>query len=264
MRTIRARRLTALVLGLLVAGAAVAHHGTMAPARADEQGKNSKINQLTDAEKQAGWKLLFDGKDLKGWSNFKKKTIKPGWQVKDGTLACVDPHNADDIVTADKFDWFELSLEYNISVGGNSGILIHVTDAGRTTWATGPEIQLEDNLKAGDPQKCGWLYQLYKPEVDPKTKKPIDATKAAGEWNLINVKIAPPPALSEVSVNGVKYYDFVYGSDDFKARIVKSKFRTMKDFAKSDSGRIGLQGDHGSIAFRNIKIRPLTKDATAK
>ncbi|CAN5336285.1 DUF1080 domain-containing protein [soil metagenome] len=264
MRTIRARRLTSLVFGLFVTSAAMAHLGGMAPARADEPSKDSGINQLTDAEKQAGWKLLFDGKDLKGWSNFKRKTIKPGWQVKDGTLACVDPHNADDIVTTDKFDWFELSLEYKISVGGNSGILFHVTDAGRATWATGPEIQLEDNVKAGDPQKCGWLYQLYKPEIDPKTQKPLDSTKAAGEWNVVNVKIAPSPALSEVSVNGVKYYDFVYGSDDFKGRIAKSKFRTMKDFAKSDSGFIALQGDHGSIAFRNIKVRPIAKSDSAK
>ena len=58
-------------------------------------------------------------------------------------------------------------------------------------------------------------------------------------------------------MNGVKYYDFVYNSDDFKARIAKSKFRKMPLFAKSDSGYIGLQGDHGAVAFRNIKLRPI-------
>ena len=58
-------------------------------------------------------------------------------------------------------------------------------------------------------------------------------------------------------MNGVKYYDFVYNSDEFKARIAKSKFRRMSGFAKSDSGFIGLQGDHGSVAFRNIKLRPI-------
>ena len=70
--------------------------------------------------------------------------------------------------------------------------------------------------------------------------------------------IAPPPAKSEVDVNGVKYYDFVYNSDDFKARIAKSKFARMPSFAKSDSGFIGLQGDHGAVAFRNIKLKPIT------
>jgi hypothetical protein len=228
-------------------------------AAADDKAKTDKgaLNQLTDEEKKAGWKLLFDGKTLDGWHNFKKDTVRPGWQVKDGTLACVDPKDAGDIVTADKYDWFELSIEYNISEAGNSGIMFHVTNDGNAIWATGPEIQLEDNVKAKDPERCGWMYNLYKPEIDPKTGKPIDATKPVGEWNHIRIVIAPPPAKSSVEVNGVKYYDFVWNSDDFKERVSKSKFKDMKNFAKSDSGFIGLQGDHGSIAFRNIKLRPI-------
>ncbi len=53
-----------------------------------------------EAEKKAGWELLFDGKTLNGWTNFKRADVRPGWQVKDGTLACVDPKNAGDIVSA--------------------------------------------------------------------------------------------------------------------------------------------------------------------
>ena len=60
-----------------------------------------------------------------------------------------------------------------------------------------------------------------------------------------------------MDVNGVKYYDFVYNSDDFKARVAKSKFKSMPGFAKSDSGFIAVQGDHGSVSFRNIKLRPI-------
>src|SRR5262245_28551333 len=92
------------------------------------------INTLSTQEKAAGWKLLFNGKDLNGWHNFKKEGVRPGWQVKDGVLACVDPHNAGDIVTTAKFDWFELQLDYNISEGGNSGIMYHVTDEGSDAW----------------------------------------------------------------------------------------------------------------------------------
>src|SRR6266545_5019806 len=76
---------------------------------------DAKANTLTAAEQAAGWKLLFDGKDLNGWHNFKREGVRPGWQVKDGALVCVDPHDAGDIVTADKFDSFELQLDYNIS-----------------------------------------------------------------------------------------------------------------------------------------------------
>ena len=214
---------------------------------------DGKVNALTRREKADGWKLLFDGKTLTGWRNFKSQSIKPGWQVKDGTLACVDPHNAGDLVTMDKFGAFELELDYNISEGGNSGIIFHVTDEGGAVWATGPEFQLEDNAAAKDPQRCGWLYALYQPADDPKTGKPLDATKPAGEWNHIRLVISPEKC--EHIINGVKYFEYVIGSDDFKERVAKSKFGKMPLFAKSGSGYLALQGDHGQVSFRNIKVR---------
>ena len=210
-------------------------------------------NTLTDAEKAAGWKLLFNGNDLTGWHNFKRDGVRAGWQVKNGALACVDPHNAGDIVTADQFDSFELQLDYNISEGGNSGIMFHVTDEGGAAWATGPEFQLEDNAKAADPQRCGWLYGLYQPPTDPKTGKPLDATKPAGEWNHIRLLISPEKC--EHEINGVKYFEYVIGSEDFNNRVAKSKFGKMPKFAKSSTGYLALQGDHGEVSFRNIKIR---------
>ena len=212
-------------------------------------------NTLTAKETAAGWKLLSDGKSLDGWSNFKKTDIRPGWVVKDGLLVCADPHDAGDIVTKDQFESFELDLEYNISEGANSGIIFHVTDEGGAVWATGPEFQLEDNAKAKDPEKCGWLYQLYQPPVDPKTGKPLDATKPAGEWNHVRLVISKDKCFHEI--NGVKYFEYVMGSEDFKARVAKSKFGAMPLFAKSGKGYLALQGDHGSISFRNIKVRPL-------
>lgn len=217
------------------------------------------LNTLGDAEKKAGWKLLFNGKDFEGWHNFRTNTVRAGWQVKDGILVCADPKNAGDLCTADQFDWFEFQLDYNITPAGNSGIMYHVTDEGHRAWATGPEVQLEDNKEARDPQRCGWLYALYQPPDDPKTGKPLDATKPAGEWNRIRLVIAPDKC--EHYVNGVKYFEYVLGSDDFKQRVARSKFGQMPLFAKSNLGRICLQGDHGQISFRNIKIRPITAKA---
>jgi hypothetical protein len=228
--------------------AAITFALALTPARAAD-------NTLTAAEKTAGWKLLFDGKTLNGWSNFKKSDIKPGWQVRDGLLVCVDPHNAGDIVTADKFGAFELQVDFKMAKGANSGIIYHVSDAGGAVWATGPEIQLEDNEFAADPQKCGWLYALYRPPVDPKTGNTLDTTHSAGKWNHLRVIISPDGCLHEM--NGVKYVEYVIGSDDFNSRVAKSKFGKMPGFAKSGSGRIALQGDHGEVSFRNIKIRSL-------
>ena len=65
------------------------------------------------------------------------------------------------------------------------------------------------------------------------------------------------PEKCEHDINGVKYFDYVLNSPDFKARVAKSKFARMPNFAKFDTGYIALQGDHGSIAFRNVKIRPM-------
>lgn len=212
-------------------------------------------NVLTDAEKADGWQLLFNGKDLDGWHNFKTTTVKPGWQVKDGTLACVDPHNASDLCTKDQYDWFELQLDYNISEGGNSGIIFHATEDGGAVWATGPEFQLEDNAKAADPQRCGWLYGLYQPEVDPATGKPRDATKPAGQWNHVRLLVTKEKVVHEI--NGDKYFEYQLGSEDFKKRVAASKFGAMPNFAKFDKGYLALQGDHGQVSFRNVKIKPI-------
>jgi hypothetical protein len=216
---------------------------------------STKHNALSEQEKSEGWQLLFTGNDFSGWHNFGAASVLPGWEVKDGALVCRDPRNAGDLCTDNQFDWFELKLEYNISKGGNSGIMYRVAAEGAFPWESGPEFQLEDNANAGDGVRCGWLYDLYQPENDPKTGKPLDSTKPAGEWNEVRLLISPEKCLHEI--NGVKYFEYVLGSDEFRQRVEKSKFRDMARFAKSPRGYIALQGDHGRISFRNIKIRPI-------
>jgi hypothetical protein len=216
--------------------------------------RGQELNKLTDAEKAQGWQLLFNGTNFDGWHNFHREGISPGWMVEDGAM--VDKLHGGDIVTSNQFDWFDLELDYKISEEGNSGIMFHVTDKGPTIWWTGPEFQLEDNATADDPWRCGWLYGLYKPPIDPATGKPLDATKPAGQWNHVRLLLTPQKC--EHYVNGVKYFEYVLHSDDFNARVAASKFSRMAGFAQSDIGYIGLQGDHpGAVSFRNIKIRPI-------
>lgn len=231
--------------------------GALALAAAPAFAAEPAPNTLTKAQQTAGWKLLFNGTDLKGWHNFKSTEVKPGWQVIDGDLVCADPHNAGDLCTAEQYDWFELELDYKMEEGANSGIIFHATDDEGAVWATGPEFQLEDNAAAKDPERCGWLYALYKPEIDPKTSKPLDATKPAGTWGHVRLVISPEKC--EHYINGVKYFEYVIGSEDFKKRVAASKFGQMPKFAKFDKGYIALQGDHGKVSFRNVMIRPLKK-----
>jgi hypothetical protein len=201
------------------------------------------LNTLTDDERAAGWKLLFDGKTTTGWRNYKNTDISPGWKVESGALTR-GTERAGDIITTDKFAAFELSLEYNISKGGNSGLMFHVTEEGSAPWHTGPEIQIQD-VGGRDAQKPGWLYQLYKAD--------IDSAKPAGEWNQLKILITPQKCATWM--NGQLYYEYVKGSQDWNERVAKSKFASLPNFGKATSGHICLQ-DHGNpVSFRNIKIR---------
>ena len=101
-------------------------------------------NTLTEAEQNAGGRLLFDGQTTKGWRNYKKRSVNPGWKVIDGALTRVG-NDAGDLITVDKFDSFELSLEYNISRRGNSGVMFHATEEYEWPWMSGPEVQIVDN-----------------------------------------------------------------------------------------------------------------------
>jgi hypothetical protein len=246
--TMKHHPLIALNLALVVLGGACC----LRPSRsAADEPQSASLNTLTDAEKQAGWKLLFDGKTTHGWRNFKQSGVAPGWKVIDGALTRAAAP-AGDLMTVDQYDSFELSLEYSISREGNSGVLFHVTEELGAPFATGPEVQILDNPNAGDPQKAGWLYQLYPAKVD--------ATKPVGQWNHLRIIVTPQKC--ETYMNGVKYYEYVKGSKDWDQRVAKSKFAEWPQFGKATRGYIDLQDHNYWVAFRNIKIRPIpTKES---
>ena len=216
-------------------------------------------NTLSRPESLSGWKLLFDGKSLDGWRNYKKETVSDGWKVNDGVLSR-DGKDAGDIVTKQKYKYFELMLEYKISEGGNSGLMFHVTEDNPNPWQSGPEIQIQDNVAGHDPQKSGWLYQMYKPTPPPWVQETgtLDSTRPAGQWNELYLRIDPNQC--EVSMNGCQYYRFRIGDKQWKELIEKSKFAAFPGFGAAGEGHICLQ-DHGNlVSFRNIKIRELTQD----
>lgn len=204
-------------------------------------------NVLTPKEVKDGWVLLFDGQTTKGWHNFKEKGVHPGWVVTDGVLTSTDASTSGDIVTDEKYDWFELTLDFKLGKGENSGIMFHVADDGDAIWHSGPEVQIYDDHGEPHAQKTGWLYELY--------SSPVDSTNPPGQWNHFRIVIAPKKCYTYV--NGVKYYEYVLGSEDFKARVAKSKFANMPNFAKLTTGTIGIQGDHGVVSFKNIKLRKI-------
>ncbi len=203
-------------------------------------------NALTEAEKAEGWTLLFDGRDLSLWRNFKKEGLDDKWQVADGAFT-LTKKGGGDIVTKETYGAFELKLDYRIGKAGNSGLMYHVTEEEPTPWRTGPEIQILDNVDGRDPQKAGWLYQLYASDTD--------ATRPAGEWNTIHIVITPEKCVHYM--NGVKYAEYVKGSADWDAKVAASKFAKFEKFGKATRGHLSLQ-DHGDVvSFRNVKIKVL-------
>ena len=206
-------------------------------------------NTLADAERAAGWRLLFDGQTTDGWRAFKDSGMPDGWQVVDGALTRVA--EAGDIVTVDTFENFELAFDWTIAPGGNSGVFFRVTEDVEAVWNAGPEYQLLDNAAHQDgltPEtSAGSDYALHAPSGD--------ATRPAGEWN--EGRLVVNGTHVEHWLNGEKVVEYEIESEDWAARVAASKFAEFANFGRVRRGRIAIQ-DHGNeVAFRNVKIRPL-------
>jgi hypothetical protein len=214
-------------------------------------------NSLSDEEKKAGWKLLFDGKTTAGWRGYNMKEMPKGWKVIDGALIRVSggaggkgAGGGDDIITLEEFADFELSLEWKIVAGGNSGVLYRVVEGAVTSWHVAPEMQVLDDSKwpkRDKRQLAGSLYDLYAPAKA--------AAKSSGDWNV--AKVIANGKHVEHWLNGEKLLEYELNSDDWKERVAASKFRKLADFAKAMKGHICLQDHSDRVEYRNIKIRPL-------
>ena len=214
-----------------------------------------KDNSLTAAEKKDDWKLLFDGKSLDGWRMYQQKPADC-WGVKEGILYCKGSKTDKsdlraDIVTTEKYENFELSIDWKIAPAGNSGIMYHVTEDNNAAYLSGPEYQLIDDEgfleKLEDWQKTGADYAMY-----TTTSRP---TKPVGEFNT--TKIVVNGAHREHWLNGVKVLEFEAWTDDWNNRKTTGKWKDTPGYGMAKTGHICLQ-DHGSgVWFKNIKIRKL-------
>lgn len=207
-------------------------------------------NTLTDAEKAAGWKLLFDGKTTDGWVAIGKNTFPDkGWVIEEGTLKHVAKGGGGDIVTKDRFDDFELEWQWRIGEGANSGLKYNLPDPSK---GVGCEYQLIDDARhadsklGGGTRTTGSLYDVIKPADDKKLNP-------AGEWNTSRVVVKGNHV--EQWLNGTKTVEFDFGSDALKAAVAKSKFKNAEGWGVKAKSPILLQ-DHGDeIALRSIKIK---------
>lgn len=219
-------------------------------------------NTLTDAEKSAGWKLLFDGKTLDGWRNYGKQSIGSDWVIDNDAIHLNATKHPDghwqtkdggDIITDGEYENYELSLEWKIAPCGNSGIIFNVVESEEYefVWQTGPEMQVLDNTCHPDAMipthRAGDLYDMI--ECKYLTVNP------ANEWN--RVRLISRDGNMEHWLNGRLMVSYQMHNDDWKEMVASSKFKDMPGFGTAKKGHISLQ-DHGDrVWFRNIKIREL-------
>lgn len=207
-------------------------------------------NRLTPAEKRAGWILLFDGSTLDGWQSPISSSPPADWSVHDGSIALHHEGEYFDLITRKDYADFELTFEWRISQGGNSGVFYHVRpEVSDRSWKSGLEYQLLDNSHGEAPiEQAGALFDLYAPDRD--------LTKPVGEWNSGRIVVRGHHV--EHWMNGHRLLQAELQSADFQARVAQAKFKDFPRWATYAEGRIALQ-DHGDdVAFRNLKLRPLT------
>ncbi len=221
-----------------------------------------KANELTAAEKKAGWVLLFNGKNFDGWRQCNGTEMPKNWTIEDDAMKVFTGEgknpgqgaNGDIIYNTKKFKDFELSIDWKAGKMANSGIFYYVREVpGKPIYYAAPEVQVLDNKDATDNKidshLAGSLYDLI--AADPKTINP------AGEWNTCVIKVQAGKAT--ISMNGTQVVTYTHWTPEWDAMVAASKFKNFPGWTEGidKDGYIGLQ-DHGyTVWFRNIKIREL-------
>lgn len=246
-------------LSLLLTGALVACKDN--PKNNNEENPASAKAQTEQSNQDGDWITLFDGTDAKGWRGFNEPDgsgLPKGWVVEDNSLKSLGEGGdigGDIVYGPEEFGEFELSLDWKLSEGGNSGIFYHVKegDQYKAAYFTAPEYQIIDQKgfpsKLESWQSIGADYGVYDPEFKEEDLKPI------GQWNTSKIRYTN----NKVTywLNGKKTVEFDPSSDDWQKRRNEGKWKDFPDYAKTKTGLIGLQ-DHGSfIWFKNIKIKKL-------
>lgn len=221
-------------------------------------------NQLTRSEKAEGWTLLFDGESTNGWRGVNCQDVPECWQVLDSSLIVNPPgtntEDCGDIMTTETYGDFELVWDWKMhEPGANSGVKYYVVeDLSSGSGGIGLEYQLLDDqnhewmqdgrMQPNDYHTLAALYELYPPSPE-KIMNPVE------EWN--RSRIVSQNKNVEHWLNGTLVLEFERGSEDFRARVAKSKFAEIESFGEAKRGHILLQHHGSTVEFRNIKIRVL-------
>lgn len=226
-------------------------------------------NELTTAEKSAGYQQLFNGTDLEGWRSYNSTTPPNSWKVTPESTWNVISIQASTpkspLVSSDlSFRNFDLMIEWNIANEGNSGIFIRYNKHDVNDWAgaSGPESQVAatNNADGTDPKhRAGTCYDLF-PLLDKA--KTWDGIPNYGKWQQFRMVVYEGHVAH--FGNGIKLVEYDINSPAWKTAYSLSKYATYPDYGNIHPGSIYLQ-HHGEFGekgpkFRNIRIKKLTEN----
>jgi Domain of Unknown Function (DUF1080) len=187
--------------------------------------------------------------DRSAWRGYRREGFPAeSWAWEGDSIRALAHGPRVDLVSKGSFGDFDLSFEWRLPVGGNSGLLYRVVESADAAWQSGPEMQLVDNSTHPDGRvpetSCGALYALY----------PAESTLCcpAGLFNI--ARVSTRGSRIEHWLNGTRVLVCDLAGEDFRQRVAGSKFHAFPDFARAAEGHLVLQ-HHGSDAwFRNIRI----------
>lgn len=226
-----------------------------------ENETKTEVEQETTTQEE--WISLFNGETLDGWHQYNGDKIGEEWSVTDGVLTFKPKEDrkwgdgGKNIVTDQSFTNFILSIEWNVSEAGNSGIFWGVREGEEfgEPYVTGPEIQILDNERHPDAKvnpkfhQAGALYDLVQPSAD--------VCNPAGEWNHVLLTVDHNANEGNVVFNGIEIVRFPLSGEVWDKLVNNSKFKGWEGFGVFKTGKIGLQDHDDKVSFRNIKIKVL-------
>ena len=212
------------------------------------------------------WITLFDGETFDGWRGYGRQDMPTAWTIEDGAIKIngsgrgeAGAKDGGDIIFDQKFKNFELTFEWKVAKGANSGVFYLAQEIeGEPIWKSSPEYQILDNANHPDAKlgkdnnrQSASLYDLI-PAV-PQNSNPFE------EWNTGGIMVFKGTVVH--SQNGENVLEYHLWTEDWEAMVEGSKFKGWENFINvggdNQEGYIGLQ-DHGDdVWFRNIKVKVL-------
>jgi hypothetical protein len=198
------------------------------------------------------WQVLFDGAIVSGLRAYGADGFPTDrWVVEAGRLATV-PGASTDLITEERFEDLELEFTWAVTSGGNSGVMIAVTESADPSWTSGPEYQVLDDAGHPDGQdpltSAGALYGLL--PADPRPN-----LQPVGQPN--ESRIVVRDGTVEHWLAGALVLTYQWDDPGLRATIAASKFAGWPAFMAERSGHLVFQHHGEAVWFEFIRVRHL-------